>query len=177
MKISTVALVGTIAAATVLGAVVTSTTAQAAEQQHSVVQPPKPGAQDHSRSTDSVPGLTRAVQAAPHPGLALCGGAYSSLVTASGHLRGDRGTQYLVDTTCAGATASTPDEVVLYEARSGKLGRSAVLSSATARPLTTAYPYIWQQHTVVLTYGGGTHYRLVRLAPTSVSTGPVVAFH
>ncbi len=67
MKLSTAALLASAAAVAVLGGVVTSASAQAAPAHGTTVhaaahvlaartaQPPKPGRQDHSRSTDSVP--------------------------------------------------------------------------------------------------------------------------
>lgn len=189
MKLSTSALLASAAAVAVLGGVVTAASAQAAPTQdvtahtasahvHAAraAQPPKPGRQDHYRSTDSVGGLTRAVDRASHPGLELCGGEFASLVTATGDLRGDGHTAYLVDTTCAGATGSTPDEVALYESSGRGITRSAVLSAATATPRTSAYPYTWGAHTVVLAYRGDSQYRLVRLTPHAVDRGPVVAF-
>lgn len=188
MKLSTTALLASAAAVAVLGGVVTSASAQAAPAHDTTVhaaahvltartaQPPKPGRQDHYRSTDSVPGLTRAVDRASHPGLELCSGDFASLVTATGDLRGDGHTGYLVDTTCNGATGSTPDEVALYESTGHGITRSAVLSAATASPRTSAYPYTWGAHTVVLAYRGDTQYRIVRLAPHAVDRGPIVAF-
>ncbi|KTR03348.1 hypothetical protein [Curtobacterium luteum] len=98
-------------------------------------------------------------------------------MTASGDLRGDGGQQYLVDTTCSLATASSPDEVAVYDRRSGELVRSAVLSEFTAnRPKPSAYPYLWQGHTVVLAYDGGASYRLVRLSPRGETTSDVRPF-
>lgn len=184
MKTSTSTLVGTAAVVAVLGALVATGPAQASPvpAHHTTVaaahgtQPPKPGRQDHYRSTDSVPGLTRAVRAAQHRGLGLCDGHYSSLVTASGDLRGNGGKQYLVDTTCAGATASTPDEVALYDVHGRTISRSAVLSAAGSTPRTTAYPYVWNRHDVVLTYGGGKQYRLVHLTPRSAQRGALHTF-
>lgn len=141
-------------------------------------QPPRPGRQDAHPSSDTVPGLTAAVRAADHPGLQICGDDLASLVTASGDLRGDGGTQYLIDTTCAMATGSSPDEVALYDVHGGAPTRSAVLSEYTAnRPEPSAYPYLWQGHTVVLAYDQGTTYRLVRLLPDRVVQGLVQAFH
>ncbi|WIE65180.1 hypothetical protein DEI99_001245 [Curtobacterium sp. MCLR17_036] len=140
-------------------------------------QPPRPGRQDRYRDTDSVPGLTAAVAAAEHPGLQICGDDVQSIVTASGDLRGDGGKQYLVDSTCAMATASSPDEVALYDVHGRKIVRSAVISEFSAnRPRTTAYPYLWKRHTVVLTYDEGTAYRLVQLSPHAVTPGTVHAF-
>lgn len=141
-------------------------------------QPPRPGRQDQYPKADTVPGLTRAIAAARHPGLQICDGDLGSLVTASGDLRGDGGTQYLVDTTCALATGSSPDEIALYDVRGGTIERSAVLSEFTAnRPKPSAYPYLWQGHTVVIAYDQGTRYRLVRLTPDAVVPGAVQAFH
>lgn len=190
MKLSTSALLASAAAVAVLGGVVTTASAQAAPTQDTTAhtaaarvlaahaaQPPKPGRQDHYRSTDSVRGLTRAVHRASHPGLEICSGDFASLVTAVGDLRGDGHTSWLVDTTCAGATGSTPDEVALYESTGRGTARSAVLSAATATPRTSAYPYTWGAHTVVLAYRGDSQYRLVRLTPNAVDRGPIVAFH
>ncbi|KTR03613.1 hypothetical protein [Curtobacterium luteum] len=189
MKLSSTALLASAAAVAVLGGAVTSASAEAAPTHDTTVrtaaehvlaarsaQPPAPGRQDRYRSTDSVRGLTRAVDRASHPGLELCGGDFASLVTATGDLRGDGHTGYLVDTTCAGATGSTPDEVALYESTGHGTARSAVLSAATATPRTSAYPYTWGAHTVVLAYRGDTQYRLVRLTPHAVDRGPLVAF-
>ncbi len=196
MKLPTTALLASVAAATVLGGFATSASALGAPapdtasapdtgvhtaSAHALAartaQPPKPGRQDHFRSTDSVPGLTRVVDHASHPGLEVCGGDLASLVTGVGDLRGDGRTSYLVDTTCAGATGSTPDEVALYESSTHGIERSAVLSAATATPRTSAYPYTWGAHTVVLAYRGDTRYRLVELTTHRVERGPVTAFH
>lgn len=141
-------------------------------------QPPRPGRQDQYPGSDTVPGLTAAIAAAEHPGLQICDGDLASLVTASGDLRGDGGQQYLVDTTCSLATGSSPDEVALYDVHGGAVTRSAVLSEFTAnRPKPSSYPYLWQDHTVVLAYDQGTRYRLIRLTPDSVVPGVVQAFH
>ncbi|QWS33711.1 hypothetical protein [Curtobacterium aetherium] len=140
-------------------------------------QPPRPGRQDQYPSSDTVPGLTAAIASTPHPGLQICGDDIGSIVTASGDLRGDGGTQYLVDTTCADATGSSPDEVSLYDVHGGAIARSAVLSEFSAnRPKPSAYPYVWQQHTVVLAYDDGTAYRLVQLSPDAVTPGVVQSF-
>lgn len=140
-------------------------------------EPPRPGAQDQYPKSDTVPGLTAAIAAAQHPGLQICEG-FESLVTASGDLRGDGGEQYLVDTTCTLATASSPDEVALYDVHGGTIARSAVLSEFTAnRPKPSSYPYLWKEHTVVLAYDQGTRYRLIQLTPDSVVPGVVQAFH
>lgn len=145
-------------------------------------EPPRNGAPDYTGpqsvvGPDSVPGLTAAIAAASHPGLQICSGNIVSQVFAQGDLRGNGGTQYLVDTTCDGATASSPEEVSLYDVKGGKVRRSAVIYETTAnRPRTTAYPYIWKDHTVVLTYDGGDEYRLVELTPTSVVPGLVESF-
>ena len=140
-------------------------------------QPPRAGRQDQYPGSDTVPGLTAAVAAAQHPGLQICEGDLASLVTASGDLRGDGGRQYLVDTTCSLATASSPDEVALYDVRGGTITRSAVLSEFTAnRPKPSSYPYVWQQHTVVQAYDQGSAYRLIRLFPDRVVPGLVQAF-
>lgn len=141
-------------------------------------QPPRPGQQDQYPKADTVPGLPGAIAAAEHPGLQICSGELFSLVTASGDLRGNSGRQYLVDTTCDGATTGSPDEIALYDVHGGSIARSAVLSEYTAnRPKPTAYPYLWQGHTVVLVYGGGTEYRLIQLTPDSVVSGTVQTFH
>jgi hypothetical protein len=140
-------------------------------------QPPRPGAQDAYPKATSVAGLQQAIAATPHPGLQICDGDLASLVTASGDLRGDGGQQYLVDTTCSLATASSPDEVAVYDRRGGALVRSAVLSEFTAnRPKPSAYPYLWQGHTVVLAYDGGASYRLVRLSARGETTSDVRLF-
>ncbi|MEK6312406.1 MAG: hypothetical protein V4755_17065 [Curtobacterium sp.] len=140
-------------------------------------QPPRPGAQDAYPEATSIAGLQQAIAATPHPGLQICDGDLVSLVTASGDLRGDGGQQYLVDTTCSLATASSPDEVAVYDRRGGGLVRSAVLSEFTAnRPKPSAYPYLWQGHTVVLAYDGGASYRLVRLSPRGETTSDVRPF-
>jgi len=140
-------------------------------------QPPRPGRQDAYPSSDTVPSLTAAVEAADHPGLQICGDDLASLVTASGDLRGDGGRQYLVDTTCAAATGSSPDEVALYDVRGGAVERSVVLSEYTAnRPVPSAYPYLWLGHTVVIAYDQDTAYRLVRLFPDRVVPGLVRSF-
>lgn len=139
-------------------------------------QPPRPGRQDRYPHADEVPGLPAAIRDAGHPGLQICAGDLFSLVTASGDLRGDGGRQYLVDTTCAMATGSSPDEVALYDVRGGRIVRSAVVSEFTAnRPKPSAYPYLWQRHTVVLAYEGD-RYRLVQLGPDSVTPGLVQTF-
>lgn len=140
-------------------------------------QPPRPGAQDAYPEATSVAGLQQAIAATPHPGLQICDGDLASSVTASGDLRGDGGQQYLVDTTCSLATASSPDEVAVYDRKGGALVRSAVLSEFTAnRPKPSAYPYLWQGHTVVLAYDGGASYRLVRLSPRGETTSDVRPF-
>lgn len=140
-------------------------------------QPPRPGAQDAYPAATSVAGLQRTIAATPHPGLQICDGDLASLVTASGDLRGDGGQQYLVDTTCSLATASSPDEVAVYDRRGGQLVRSAVLSEFTAnRPKPSAYPYLWQGHTVVLAYDDGASYRLVQLSPHGETTSDVRPF-
>ncbi|MBT2503894.1 hypothetical protein [Curtobacterium sp. ISL-83] len=155
-----------------------ATTKAAAASTFPVGQPPRPGAQDGYPRSDGIPGLTAAIAAAGHPGLQICSGDFVSLVTASGDLRGDGGEQYLVDTTCDLATASSPDEVAVYDLHGGTLARSAVLSEFTAnRPKPSTYPYLWQGHTVVLTYDDATRYRLVRLFPDRVVPGVVQAFH
>lgn len=141
-------------------------------------QPPRPGRQDQYPGSDTVPGLTAAVAAAQHPGLQICAGDLATLMTASGDLRGNGGQQYLVDTTCRLATGSSPDEVAVYDVRGATIERSAVLSEFTAnRPVPSAYPYLWEEHTVVLAYDGGASYRLVRLTPDGVVTGLVQRFH
>ena len=140
-------------------------------------QPPRPGRQDQYPDASTVPGLTAAISAAEHPGLQICDGDIASLVTASGDIRGDGGTQYLVDTTCSLATGSSPDEVALYDVHAGTTARSAVLSEFTAnRPKPSSYPYLWEGHTVVLAYDQGTRYRLIRLTPDAVVPGVVQAF-
>ncbi|WP_133520379.1 hypothetical protein [Curtobacterium flaccumfaciens] len=140
-------------------------------------QPPRPGRQDQYPNASTVPGLTAAISAAEHPGLQICDGDLASLVTASGDLRGDGGTQYLVDTTCSLATGSSPDEVALYDVHRGTTARSAVLSEFTAnRPKPSSYPYLWEGHTVVLAYDQGTRYRLIQLTPDAVVPGVVQAF-
>lgn len=140
-------------------------------------QPPRPGAQDTYPEATTVAGLQQAIAATPHPGLQICDGDLASLVTASGDLRGDGGQQYLVDTTCSLATASSPDEVAVYDRRGGGLVRSAVLSEFTAnRPKPSAYPYLWQGHTVVLAYDDGASYRLVQLSPRGETTSDVRPF-
>lgn len=143
-------------------------------------QPPKNGAQAAYASAiaaTTVPGLVAAIGRADHPGLQICGTDLVSQVFAKGDLRGNGGTQYLVDTTCNRATASSPDEVSLYDAEGSTIARSAVIYEFTAnRPRTTNYPYLWQGHTVVLTYDGGAAYRLVQLTPNSVVPGLVQKF-
>ncbi|TPG03973.1 hypothetical protein [Curtobacterium flaccumfaciens] len=140
-------------------------------------QPPRPGQQDQYPKADSVAGLSAAISHADHPGLGICSDDLTSIVTASGDLRGDGGKQYLVDTTCSYATGSSPDEVALYDEHGGTITRSAVLSEFTAnRPKPSAYPYLWKGHTVVLSYDQGARYRLIQLTPHAVIPGSVQTF-
>ncbi|MCJ1714918.1 hypothetical protein [Curtobacterium sp. VKM Ac-2922] len=140
-------------------------------------QPPRPGEQAAHPSTDTVPGLTAAVRAAEHPGLQICGDDVVSSVISASDLRGIGTTQWLVDSTCAGATGTSPDEVSLYEERGSSLARTAVVYEFTAnRPRLTASPYLFGPHTVVLTFDDGASYRLVAIQPHAVVPGLVARF-
>lgn len=130
-----------------------------------------------STSTATVSGLDAAIASAPHQALAICEGHFSSVLISASDLRGTGTTQYLTDTTCVGATASTPDEVALYERSSGALARTAVVYEFTEnRPRLTSQPYLFGPHTIVLTYDEGADYRLVRVTPTSLVPGLVQRF-
>lgn len=140
-------------------------------------QPPRPGAQGPLPSTDTVPGLTSAVRAAEHPGLQICGDDVVSSVISASDLRGIGTTQWLVDSTCAGATATTPDEVSIYEEAGSGIARTDVVYEFTAnRPRLTAAPYLFGPHTVVLTFDDGASYRLVAVQPHAVVRGLVARF-
>jgi hypothetical protein len=140
-------------------------------------QPPRPGEETPLPSTDTVPGLTAAVRAADHPGLQICGDDVVSTVISASDLRGTGTTQWLVDSTCAGATATSPDEVAIYERVSSGLQRTDVVYEFTAnRPRLTARPYLFGPHTVVLTFDEGTSYRLVAVQPHAVVPGLVARF-
>jgi hypothetical protein len=128
-------------------------------------RPPQPAAP--TTATDAVAGLTAAIARTPHLGLGICGSAYSSVIAAAGDLRGIGGTQYLVDTTCQGATGSSPDEIAIYQ----RVG--SALAPTAGAPLATSYPYLDGPHTVVLTYAYGTEYRLDRIGATSITVGPL----
>lgn len=126
-------------------------------------------------STNTIPGLTAAISRASHPGLAVCEGHYASILVANGNLRTTGVTQYLVDTTCTGATASTPDEVALYAKAGAQLTRNGVIYAATAnRPTLTAQPYLTGTHTVVLTYDEGARFSLATITPTSIVQGELL---
>lgn len=126
-------------------------------------------------STNTVPGLTAAISKANHPGLAVCDGHYASILVARGNLRTTGVTQFLVDTTCTGATASTPDEVALYASTDAQLTRNGVIYTATAnRPTLTAQPYLTGTHTVVLTYDEGARFSLATITPTSIDQGELL---
>lgn len=140
-------------------------------------QPPRPGEETPLPSTDTVPGLTAAVRAADHPGLQICGDDVVSTVISASDLRGTGTTQWLVDSTCAGATATSPDEVAIYERATSGLERTDVVYEFTAnRPRLTARPYLFGPHTVVLTFDEGTSYRLVAVQPHAVVPGLVARF-
>ena len=140
-------------------------------------QPPRPGVQDPLPWTDTVPGLTAAVRAAAHPGLQICGDDVSSVVVSASDLRGIGTTQWLVDSTCDGATATSPDEVSIYEEAGSGITRTDVVYEFTAnRPRLTASPYLFGPHTVVLTFDGGASYRLVAIQPHAVVPGLVSQF-
>jgi hypothetical protein len=140
-------------------------------------QPPRPGAQDPLPSTDTVPGLTAAVRATEHPGLQICSDDVVSSVISASDLRGIGTTQWLVDSTCAGATATTPDEVSIYEEAGSGIARTGVVYEFTAnRPRLTAAPYLFGPHTVVLTFDDGASYRLVAVQPHAVVPGLVARF-
>jgi hypothetical protein len=135
-------------------------------------RPPQPAAP--TTSSDRVAGLTAAISRTAHPGLGICGNAYSSVIAASGDLRGIGGAQYLVDTTCQGATGSSPDEVAIFQSVGGALTRTAVLYQPSAgAPVATSYPYMDGPHTVVLTYNYGAEYRLDSIGASSISVGPI----
>ncbi|MBF4582540.1 hypothetical protein ITJ54_07655 [Curtobacterium sp. VKM Ac-2865] len=140
-------------------------------------QPPRPGVQDPLPWTDTVPGLTAAVRAADHPGLQICGDDVSSVVISASDLRGIGTTQWLVDSTCDGATATSPDEVSIYENTGSGIARTDVVYEFTAnRPRLTAAPYLFGPHTVVLTFDQGASYRLVAIQPHAVVPGLVARF-
>jgi hypothetical protein len=140
-------------------------------------QPPRPGEQSPLPRTDTVPGLTAAVRAADHPGLQICGTDISSTVISASDLRGIGTTQWLVDSTCDGATATSPDEVSIYEKRGPGIARTDVVYEFTAnRPRLTDAPYLFGPHTVVLTFDEGTSYRLVAIQPHGVVPGLVSRF-
>ena len=140
-------------------------------------QPPRPGEQSPLPWTDTVPGLTEAVRAADHPGLQICGDDVRSVVISASDLRGIGTTQWLVDSTCDGATATSPDEVSIYETRGSEIVRTDVVYEFTAnRPRLTASPYLFGPHTVVLTFDGGASYRLVAIQPHAVVPGLVARF-
>ncbi|MBF4588944.1 hypothetical protein [Curtobacterium sp. VKM Ac-1395] len=140
-------------------------------------QPPRPGEQSPLPWTDTVPGLTEAVRAADHPGLQICGDDVRSVVISASDLRGIGTTQWLVDSTCDGATATSPDEVSIYETRGAEIVRTDVVYEFTAnRPRLTASPYLFGPHTVVLTFDGGASYRLVAIQPHAVVPGLVARF-
>jgi hypothetical protein len=154
-----------------------SSSASASSDAFPTGTPPRPGVQTGFPSSDTVPGLTAAIDAASHPALQICSGSYVSTLAASGDLRGTGTTQYLVDTTCAGATGSSPDEVGIYEQSGGELARTAVVYEFTVnRPRLTALPYVWKDHTVVLTFDDGATYRLVRVLPDTIVPGLVSSF-
>ncbi|WP_066517400.1 hypothetical protein [Curtobacterium ammoniigenes] len=139
-------------------------------------QPPKPSAAVQLTSTDTVPGLTAAINGLPHPGLQICQGQYGSFYSAKGDIRGDGGTEYLVDTSCQGATATSPDEVGLYEQTNGSWTRTVVYEFTANRPRLTFAPYLWQQHTIVLTFGEGKTYQLVQAFPNRLVPGLLTPF-
>ena len=140
-------------------------------------QPPRPGVQDPLPRTDTVPGLTAAVRAADHPGLQICGDDVVSTVISASDLRGIGTTQWLVDSTCDGATATSPDEVSIYETTGSGIARTDVVYEFTAnRPRLTAAPYLFGAHTVVLTFDEGASYRLVAIQPHAVVPGLVARF-
>jgi hypothetical protein len=140
-------------------------------------QPPRPGVRDPLPWTDTVPGLTAAVRAAAHPGLQICGDDVSSVVVSASDLRGIGTTQWLVDSTCDGATATSPDEVSIYEETGSGIARTDVVYEFTAnRPRLTAAPYLFGPHTVVLTFDQGASYRLVAIQPHAVVPGLVARF-
>ncbi len=140
-------------------------------------QPPRPGEQSPLPWTDTVPGLTEAVRAADHPGLQICGDDVRSMVISASDLRGIGTTQWLVDSTCDGATATSPDEVSIYETRGSEIVRTDVVYEFTAnRPRLTASPYLFGPHTVVLTFDGGASYRLVAIQPHAAVPGLVARF-
>lgn len=140
-------------------------------------EPPRPGMQDPLPSTDTVPGLTAAVRAADHPGLQICGDDVLSTVISASDLRGIGTTQWLVDSTCDGATATSPDEIAIYEEQGSAVERTAVVYEFTAnRPRLTAQPYLFGPHTVVLTFDEGASYRLVAIQPHAVVPGLVARF-
>jgi hypothetical protein len=140
-------------------------------------QPPRPGEQVPLPSTDTVPGLTAAVRGTSHPGLQICGTDVLSRVISASDMRGIGTTQWLVDSTCDGATATTPDEVSIYETTGPRITRTDVVYEFTAnRPRLTAEPYLFGPHTVVLTFDDGTTYRLVAVQPHAVVPGLVETF-
>lgn len=140
-------------------------------------QPPRPGVQNPLPWTDTVPGLTAAVRAADHPGLQICGADIVSTVISASDLRGIGTTQWLVDSTCDGATATSPDEVSIYEKTGSGITRTDVVYEFTAnRPRLTAAPYLFGPHTVVLTFDQGASYRLVAIQPHAVVPGLVARF-
>jgi dihydroxyacetone kinase DhaKLM complex PTS-EIIA-like component DhaM len=140
-------------------------------------QPPRPGEQSPLPWTDTVPGLTEAVRAAAHPGLQICGDDVSSTVISASDLRGIGTTQWLVDSTCDGATATSPDEVSIYEDTGSGITRTDVVYEFTAnRPRLTASPYLFGPHTVVLTFDEGASYRLVAIQSHAVVPGLVSKF-
>jgi hypothetical protein len=140
-------------------------------------QPPRPGEQSPLPRTDTVPGLTAAVRAADHPGLQICGADVVSTVISASDLRGIGTTQWLVDSTCDGATATSPDEVSIYEETGSGITRTDVVYEFTAnRPRLTAAPYLFGPHTVVLTFDQGASYRLVAIQPHAVVPGLVSRF-
>lgn len=139
-------------------------------------QPPKPSAAVQLTSTDTVPGLTAAINGLSHPGLQVCLGKYGSFYSAKGDIRGDGGTEYLVDTSCQGATATTPDEVALYAQTNGGWTRTVVYEFTANRPRLTFYPYLWQQHTIVLTFGEDKTYQLVQAFPNRLVPGLLTPF-
>jgi hypothetical protein len=120
----------------------------------------------------TVAGLVKAVDSAAHPSLAVCDGQYASVVAGRGDLSSRGDTEYLVDTTCAGSTGTSPDEVAVYGGT--RLERVAVVYAYTAnRPRLTTYPYLAGLHLVVLQYADGAQYSLVRLSPSGVAQGPL----
>jgi hypothetical protein len=133
-----------------------------------------PDIQGAPAPSSTVAGLDQGIESAAHASLTVCGGHYASVVAGRGDLSSRGQTEYLVDTTCAGSTGASPDEVALYGLQGRGLARVGMIYEYTVnRPRITDYPFLAGPHLVVLEYGDGAQFSLVGLSASGITQGPL----